>query len=222
MREDMPRQQPIRRPRRAVVTAAGYRRPMLEAAELSPKRLRVLVLNQYYWPGVEATANLLTQLAEALADDYDVTVVTGCRQGACRPAREVRRERRKRLFASARRSSSGRASSRAWAQLRHVRPRNGLSTRVRAVAAGCGVLHDGSAGDREVSLVVARRFRRPLVVVSQGVFPEIAVELSRLETPRAGRVFAGWCRRLLPRAGRSARGDRGDDARAAGGEGRSA
>src|SRR5438876_10336214 len=41
------------------------------------RRPRILVLNQYYWPGVEATANLLTELCEALADEYEVTVVTG-------------------------------------------------------------------------------------------------------------------------------------------------
>ena len=41
------------------------------------RRARLLVLNQYYWPGVEATANLLTELCEALAADYDVTVITG-------------------------------------------------------------------------------------------------------------------------------------------------
>ena len=40
-------------------------------------RPRVLVLNQYYWPGVEATAHLLAELCEALADEFDVTVVTG-------------------------------------------------------------------------------------------------------------------------------------------------
>ncbi len=40
-------------------------------------RKRILVLNQYYWPGVEATANLLTELCEDLGADYDVTVVTG-------------------------------------------------------------------------------------------------------------------------------------------------
>jgi colanic acid biosynthesis glycosyl transferase WcaI len=34
-----------------------------------------------------------------------------------------------------------------------------------------------------VALVIARRFRAPLVVVSQDVFPEIAVELGRLENP---------------------------------------
>ncbi len=44
-------------------------------------RPRILVLNQYYRPGVEATANLLADLCEALADDYDVTVVTGRLQG---------------------------------------------------------------------------------------------------------------------------------------------
>jgi hypothetical protein len=43
----------------------------------SPRRPRLLVFNQYYWPGVEATGNLLAQLCEALAVDYDVTVVAG-------------------------------------------------------------------------------------------------------------------------------------------------
>src|SRR5438046_1963829 len=40
-------------------------------------RPRLLIINQYYWPGVEATANLLTQLAEDLVGEFDVTVVTG-------------------------------------------------------------------------------------------------------------------------------------------------
>src|SRR6266568_519890 len=45
---------------------------------------RLLVLNEYYWPGIEATAHLLTQLCEALAAEYDVTVVTGAGAGAGR------------------------------------------------------------------------------------------------------------------------------------------
>src|SRR3954454_15813802 len=45
------------------------------------RRRRLLVLNQYYWPGVEATAHLLTELCEALASEYDVTVVTGRLRG---------------------------------------------------------------------------------------------------------------------------------------------
>jgi hypothetical protein len=38
---------------------------------------RLLIINQYYWPGVEATANLLTDLAEDLATEFDVAVLTG-------------------------------------------------------------------------------------------------------------------------------------------------
>ena len=41
------------------------------------RKPRILVLNQYYRPGVEATANLLAELCEALSNDYEVTVVTG-------------------------------------------------------------------------------------------------------------------------------------------------
>src|SRR5262245_4880437 len=55
---------------------------------IDPGRPRLLVLNQYYWPGVEATANLLTELCEALAEDYDVTVVTGA--AGDQPRRTVR------------------------------------------------------------------------------------------------------------------------------------
>ena len=56
-------------------------------------RARILVLNQYYWPGVEATARLLAQLCEALARDYDVTVVTGQLRGHDLPADESRNGR---------------------------------------------------------------------------------------------------------------------------------
>ena len=41
-----------------------YPHPLVPPAN----RPRLLVFNQYYWPGVEATANLLTELCEALAD----------------------------------------------------------------------------------------------------------------------------------------------------------
>ena len=41
------------------------------------RRPRLLVLNQYYAPGVEATGQLLAQLCSDLARAFDVTVVTG-------------------------------------------------------------------------------------------------------------------------------------------------
>ena len=57
-------------------------RPSPIAASLQRvSRQRILVLNQYYWPGVEATAHLLTELCEALAEDYEVEVVTGVLHG---------------------------------------------------------------------------------------------------------------------------------------------
>src|SRR5664279_4342834 len=52
------------------------------------RRPRLLVLNQYYWPGIEATANLLTELCGALVADYDVTVVVGAARGE--PERSIR------------------------------------------------------------------------------------------------------------------------------------
>ncbi len=45
----------------------------------------------------------------------------------------------------------------------------------------------------DVALAVARRFGAPLVVISQDVFPEIAVELKRLENP----VLVGLLRALI-------------------------
>ena len=48
-------------------------------------RPNLLVLNQYYRPAHEADGQLLAQLCESLADEYDVTVLTGRVPGARRP-----------------------------------------------------------------------------------------------------------------------------------------
>jgi colanic acid biosynthesis glycosyl transferase WcaI len=45
----------------------------------------------------------------------------------------------------------------------------------------------------DIALLVARRFRVPLVVISQDVFPEIAVELRRLDSP----LLIGLLARLI-------------------------
>ena len=65
----------------------------------------------------------------------------------------------------------------------------------------------------DIALLVARRYRAPLVVISQDVFPEIAIELKRLENP--GR-HVGLLRGLvspLPAPRRPDRRDRRHDAR---------
>ena len=83
-----------------IVEARGLRPVLAEDGEFGrchgrdsslwhmPARRRLLVLNQYYWPGVEATAHLLTELCEALAETHEVTVLTGAVRG--KPLREER------------------------------------------------------------------------------------------------------------------------------------
>jgi glycosyltransferase involved in cell wall biosynthesis len=154
-------------------------------------RPRLLVLNQYYRPGLEATAHLLSQLCEALADDYDVTVVTG--RLAIPPA------------------GPGRTTH---AGVEIVRVRSTAFDRSRLFLRGLNyvtyILSSLRAGlfarrpdvvlcmtdppvIANVAHLVARRFRVPVVVVSQDVFPEIAVELKRLSNP----VLVGLLRAMI-------------------------
>jgi colanic acid biosynthesis glycosyl transferase WcaI len=142
-------------------------------------RPRVLVLNQYYWPGVEATAHLLSELCGALADEFDVTVITGRvdDQAGGRTTRDGVEILRVRSTAYDR----SRLSLRAANYLTYLAQSlvEGLRTEPPDIVlcmADPPVIAD-------VALVIARRFRVPLVVVSQDVFPEIAVELKRLENP---------------------------------------
>jgi colanic acid biosynthesis glycosyl transferase WcaI len=143
--------------------------------------LRVLVFNQYYWPGVEATARLLSQLCEELANDFDVTVITGrLRESAERPERLNRNG-----------VEIVRVNSTAFERAR-LGPRA-----VNYVSFLAASLRAGLAAKRpdvvvcmtdpplvgSVALPVARRFRAPLLIVSQDVFPEVAVQLKRLEQP---------------------------------------
>ncbi len=155
------------------------------------RRPRLLVFNQYYWPGFEATAHLLSELCASLADEFEITVVTG--RLAYPPAEpghfmhdgvEIVRV-----------SSSAFDRSRLF--LRGINYATYLLSSLRT----------GLAAERpdivlamtdppviaDIALVIARRFRVPLVAVSQDVFPEIAVELKRLENP----VVVGILRRLI-------------------------
>ncbi len=154
-------------------------------------RPRLLVLNQYYAPGLEATAYLLSQLCTALAEDYDVTVITGrLAHPHADPGRseldgvEVVRVRstafdRSRLFLRGLNYATYLFSS-LRAGLFARRPDIVLCMTDPPVIAN-------------VALIVARWKRAPLVVVSQDVFPEVAIELKRLENP----LLTGLLRRLI-------------------------
>jgi colanic acid biosynthesis glycosyl transferase WcaI len=144
-------------------------------------RPRLLVFNQYYWPGVEATAHLLSELCAALAEEFDVTVVTG---RLPQPGGEPGRTTHEGVEIVRVRST---AYDRSALHLRGLNYATYLAQSLR----------EGLAAERadvvlcmtdppiiaDVALIVARRFGVPLVVVSQDVVPEIAIELKRLENP---------------------------------------
>jgi colanic acid biosynthesis glycosyl transferase WcaI len=144
-----------------------------------PHRPRLLVLNQYYWPGVEATANLLTELCEALADRYDVTVVAGSTREH-RPFHELRngvKIVRVRSTSYDRSALSRRAANYFTYVVGALREafRHGKPDVVLCMTDPPFI---GVAAE-----LVARRYRVPLLVSSQDVFPEIAVKLGRLTNP---------------------------------------
>jgi glycosyltransferase involved in cell wall biosynthesis len=153
-------------------------------------RRRILVLNQYYWPGVEATAQLLAQLCEALATEYDVTVVTGSVQGLELPATELRNGVRIRRV---------RSTSYDRSQL-HLRAANYATylgdtvlTALRGERPDLVLCMTDPPVVGDIGLVVARRFGVPLLVISQDVFPEIAERVKRLQQP----LVLGALRRLV-------------------------
>ena len=156
-----------------------------------PARPRLLVLNQYYWPGIEATAQLLAQLCEELAREYDVTVVTGqVRDHHELPAEEVHNG----VHILRVRSTT---YDRAQLHLRAANYVTYLGDTVLKAFSGerpdlvlC-MTDPPVVGD--IGLLVARRFRTPLLVISQDVFPEIAERVKRLEN----RVVLGALRQLV-------------------------
>jgi glycosyltransferase involved in cell wall biosynthesis len=152
---------------------------------------RLLVVNQYYWPGIEATAHLLTELCEALTDEYDIRVLTGMLRGHRQlPRREMR---------------SGveivRVPSTAF-----ERANLGLRALNYATYIGSSLLH-GLTGPRpdlvltmtdppmvgDVGLAIAKRYGAPLLVISEDVFPEIATQLGRLDN----RLLVATLRQLI-------------------------
>jgi glycosyltransferase involved in cell wall biosynthesis len=160
---------------------------------------RLLVLNQYYWPGVEATAQLLAQLCEALADEYDVTVVTGPLYGQELPGEEMRNGVR---ILRVRSTAYDRSKL-------HLRAANYVSyladSTLRALTGSRPDLvlcmtDPPIVGD--IGLLAARRFGVPLLVISQDVFPEIAVSVKRLKNPLLVGVLRALVALYLQRADR--------------------
>jgi glycosyltransferase involved in cell wall biosynthesis len=143
-------------------------------------RPRLLVLNQYYWPGVEATAQLLSQLCEALGDVFEVTVVTGHVRGhEDLPADELHngvRILRVRSTTYDRSELHLRAANYATYLLETVR------TALKGEAPDLVLCMTDPPVVGDVGLLIARRYGVPLYVISQDVFPEIAERVNRLDS----------------------------------------
>ena len=159
------------------------------------------MLNQYYWPGVEATAHLLTELAEALAVDFEITVITGRLLGhEGLPDYEHRNGVEiVRVHSTAYdRAPLHRRAVNYFTYLGRAL-RRGLVFEPRPDIVLC-MTDPPIVGN--VALIVARRFGVPLLVISQDVFPEVAVQLRRLTNPLLVAVLARMIRFYLRRADR--------------------
>src|SRR5438093_5733924 len=144
-----------------------------------PRKPRLLVLNQYYWPGVEATAQLLTELCEAFAEDVDVKVVTGVLHGHEDEPRHVVRQGVEIVRVPSTSFERSKILARAANYITYLS--NAFLRSLRGPRPDIVLCMTDPPIVADIALVVARRFHAPLVVISQDVFPEIAVQLKRLE-----------------------------------------
>jgi glycosyltransferase involved in cell wall biosynthesis len=168
------------------------------SADAGGRRPRLLVLNQYYWPGGEATANLLTELCEALAEDYDVTVVTGA-VAADVASREVRNGVRiVRVESTA--HDRTQLLHRALNYLTYVVASTAAALRAERPDVVVCMTDPPFLG--AIARLIAWRHRAPLLVIAQDVFPEIAVALGRLTNPLLVRVLGLLVNASLRRADR--------------------
>jgi colanic acid biosynthesis glycosyl transferase WcaI len=143
------------------------------------RKPRLLVLNQYYWPGVEATAQLLTELCEALAEEMDVRVVTGVLHGHEDEPRDLVHNGVRIIRVPSTSFERSRLAARASNYITYLG--NALLRSLRGLRPDVVVCMTDPPIIADIALLVARRYRAPLVVISQDVFPEIAVQLKRLE-----------------------------------------
>jgi putative colanic acid biosynthesis glycosyltransferase WcaI len=157
---------------------------------------RLLVLNQYYRPGMEATAQLLTDLCEALAGDFDITVVCGATAGAERGVEQRNGVRVVRLHST--------AFDRARMELRAV---NYLTYLGLALVRGLIVPRPDLVFTQTdppfiglVGLGVARRFGVPFAVAVKDLMPENALEFGGLRSPVPAGAIRGALDSYLRRA----------------------
>ena len=167
---------------------------------MSDTKPRLLVLNQYYWPGVEATAQLLTELCEALAEEFDVRVITGVLHGHEEEPGHLTHNGVEIMRVPSTSFERSKILARASNYATYLS--NALFYGARGSRPDVVLCMTDPPIVADIALLVARRHRAPLVVVSQDVFPEIAVQLKRLENPALMSFLRVLVRLYLRRADR--------------------
>jgi len=143
------------------------------------RRRRILVLNQYYAPAFESTGQLLTQLCEALAEDHDVTVLTGAAEGGS-PSHERRNGVDViRVFSTS--FERRRLALRATNYITYVA--SSLGRALGEARPDLVLCMSDPPFIGALARITARRHRVPYLVIVQDVFPEIAIQLGRLTNP---------------------------------------
>ncbi len=208
------RRQHRRRPRSGSPRSCS-RRSRWESERAVPKP-RLLVFNQYYWPGLEATAHLLSELcARALGRVRDHRAHRPARRAEGRPGPDGARRRRDRprLLDGVR----PQPPLPPRCQLRDL-PARVLPRRPRGREAGRGALHDRPADHRRRRAARRAALRRAARRRQPGRLPRGRGRAEASREPRARRPDAR-ADRLLPAPRRPGRRDRRDDAPPARAEG---
>ncbi len=172
----------------------------LPDVSLPSEKPRLLVLNQYYWPGVEATAQLLTDLCEALADEYEIRVLTGVLHGHEDEPTRVHRNGVEIVRVRSTAHERSRLGLRGLNYLTYLGA--ALAEALRGPRPDLVLCMTDPPMVGDVAVVVAKRFAAPLLVISEDVFPEIATKLRRLENPVLVGVLRMLVRLYLKRADR--------------------
>lgn len=170
----------------------------------NPQSLKIMFVNRSYWPDMEATGQLLTQLCDDLASDdrFDITVLCG------RPNAVA--EHQKNAIKDCRRNSGGRYELRNNVKIKRVRhtsfDKSSFIGRVINFVTFCCAAFVRLLFTKRVDLIVcetdppiavlftclAAGIRRTkMVCYLQDIYPDIAVQVGKLKE--------GWFTRLMRR-----------------------
>jgi colanic acid biosynthesis glycosyl transferase WcaI len=169
--------------------------------------VRILVLNQYFHPDRSATSQLLTELCEDLARHHEVWVVTG------RPSYNPSEATPSRGLVSRERHGDVRVA-RVWST---SFPRADMAGRLTNYGTYLlsSIAGAFSVADPDVvvaltdpppvgliGVVTAAARRRPFVLVTKDIFPDVAIRVGKLSNPAVIRTLRAMSRLLFRRADR--------------------